>query len=195
MTPGGLGPWFCALFFNTSTDSKKQTHLIAHTLPHLACDMLNRNGAASGDSWIIMLKIGPFSDWNVAIAFLEQWMSRKRGKQRRLERGVELFALYRQQYGLVLWSQARADIAASAAREQQVDDNDNEEDDNAMDCCDAEEELPAATAAAATASAGSDQQATRLLLNGVRQSFEAQSSLTIHGLVGICTKFGMSSSK
>jgi hypothetical protein len=44
ITPGGLGPWFCSLFFNTSTSEKckKQTHIVAHTYPHLVLDAMNR---------------------------------------------------------------------------------------------------------------------------------------------------------
>ena len=34
--PGGLGPWFVSLLFNTSEGPKKQTHLCAHTYPHHA---------------------------------------------------------------------------------------------------------------------------------------------------------------
>jgi ABC-type Zn2+ transport system substrate-binding protein/surface adhesin len=43
VTPGGQGPWFVALLFNTSRDCKKQTHLVAHTHPHMAMDILNKS--------------------------------------------------------------------------------------------------------------------------------------------------------
>ena len=175
MTPGGLGPWFCALFFNTSTESKKQTHLIAHTLPHLACDMLNRPGTTSKDCWVIMLKIGPFDDWNVALGFLEQWMSRKRGKQRRLERGLELFALYRHAYNLVLWSQTRVDPLPAEQQQQQQQEEEEEDDEPAPP------PPPEARIQKRDRTGGEER-----LLADVKRRFVPESALTIHGLVNIC---------
>jgi hypothetical protein len=134
MLPGGPGPWFCSLLFNTSDDSKKQTHLIAHTLPHLAVDVLNtekkrkrRRGSvsaaqqqqdeedvedvsavanATAECWIMILKIGPFNVWSDAVAFLNLWTGKTRGKARRLERGLELYEQYGVAYQLNLWGQS-----------------------------------------------------------------------------------------
>jgi hypothetical protein len=97
--PGGPGPWFCTLLFNTG---KKKTHLIAHTLPHLALDALNREGGG----WIIILKVGPFEHWTASVSFLALWTSHVNG---RLERGLELYMSYRTVYNLQLW--ARSDVA------------------------------------------------------------------------------------
>jgi hypothetical protein len=140
MLPGGPGPWFCSLLFNTSDDSKKQTHLIAHTLPHLAVDVLNTekkrkrrrgsvsaaaaaaaaqqqdeeaedvsaaaNATAAAECWIMILKIGPFNVWSDAVAFLNLWTGKTRGKARRLERGLELYEQYGVAYQLNLWGQS-----------------------------------------------------------------------------------------
>lgn len=100
---GGLGPWFCTLLFNTSDECKKQTHLLAHTMPHLACDMLNR--ADSDDCWVILIKVGPFQVWDDCVAYLNLWTSRTRGRIRRLERGVEIFKHFAPQLGLTFWYQ------------------------------------------------------------------------------------------
>lgn len=178
MTPGSLGPWFCALFFNTSAESKKKTHLVAHTLPHVACDALNRSGVTSGDRWIMILKVGPFAEWNAALAFLEQWMSRKRGKQRRLERGIELYAAYRERYGLVLWGQ-RQDVAEQGVEPMDMEDEGDED----------EEEQQAASSGP-PASAVADV-ACRQPFAELRRSFAVESALTIRGLVTICGGMGL----
>jgi len=191
MTPGGLGPYFCGLFCNSAEKSKKQTHLVVHTFPHLACDMLNRSGQ---DRWVMLLKIGPFDSWSIAVAFLEAWMSRKRGKQRRLERGIELFLMYRVAYDLRLWSQAKTreerelldsklgkgtNGAKSNGDEDDADDADEDDDD-------------------ATGVKSSDRPVkkrrtkdiivmrTDRTLQDVRQSFAP--GLTLHGLVAICSQ-------
>ena len=138
MLPGGPGPWFCSLLFNTSDDSKKQTHLIAHTVPHLAVEVLNTekkrkrrrgsvaaaaaqqqqdeeeledasaaaNATAAAECWIMILKIGPFNVWSDAVAFLNLWTGKTRGKARRLERGLELYEQYAVAYQLNLWCQS-----------------------------------------------------------------------------------------
>lgn len=126
------------LLFNTSQKNKKQTHLIAHTLPHLAVDYLNKpllaSSSSSGSSqrkkkrlkvkredehegdgddddenedgcWVMILKIGPFDRWSNAMAFLNMWTSKTRGKMRRLERGIELFNDYKDKYQLRMWIQ------------------------------------------------------------------------------------------
>jgi hypothetical protein len=106
---GGYGPWFCAFVVNTATHPKKYTHVVAHTLPHLVVDALNKNSSSSEeDCWIMVFKIGPFNYWMDSVAFLNQWLCKTRGKTHRMERGLELFALYREQFRLCLWSQTRA---------------------------------------------------------------------------------------
>lgn len=125
--PGGFGPWFCAFIVNTAARPKKYTHVVAHTLPHLVVDALNRTAAAAAppemvpgkekkrlrednnnnDCWIMVFKIGPFSHWADSVAFLNQWICKTRGKHHRMERGLELFSMYREQFHLCLWTQTR----------------------------------------------------------------------------------------
>ena len=105
---GFLGPWFCSLFFNTSSECKKQTHLEAHTYPHLAEDALNKGISATRNEdncWIIILKVGPFEKWDHAVNFRDLWASHTRGKLFRLERGIQLFKTYKDTYNLKMWAQ------------------------------------------------------------------------------------------
>jgi hypothetical protein len=117
-SPGGFGPWFCAFMVNTGEKPKKFTHVAAHTMPHLLVDALNRtgettNGAKSRkrtreqDCWIMVFKIGPFNYWQDSVDFLNQWLCKTRGKIHRMERGLELFSMYRQRFHLCLWTQPR----------------------------------------------------------------------------------------
>ena len=41
--PGGPGPWFVALLFNTNGKDKKQSEIVSHTYPHFMVDFLNKN--------------------------------------------------------------------------------------------------------------------------------------------------------
>ncbi len=113
---GGLGPWYVSLLFNTSKKCKKQTHLVAHTSPHLVVDFMNKPAPSTEkkrqkeeeeDCWIMIVKIGPFDSYNNSCAFKKLWTNQTRGKMRRLERGVELFNMYRAQYNLKMWSEVR----------------------------------------------------------------------------------------
>lgn len=101
--PGGQGPWFCALLFNTSRTSKKQTHLLAHTLPHLAADVLNKGSGR----WVIMQKVGPFEEWTTCVAYLNEWMQMTRGRQKRLEKGMELFKRMQRSLSITMWVQTK----------------------------------------------------------------------------------------
>jgi len=123
--PGGPGPWYCCLLMNMSETCKKQTHVFAHTYPHLAVDRLNQPAQTllsethrrrrkrrveqqqQDACWVMVLMIGRFEAWNDAVAFLHLWMDHTRGKLRRLERGVELFKRYCEHYSLTLWSEDR----------------------------------------------------------------------------------------
>lgn len=123
LVPGGYGPWFCAFIVNTAVRPKKYTHVVAHTMPHLVVDALNRNVVDSSggggnakkrsrddenqDCWIMVFKIGPFTHWSDSVMFLNQWLCKTRGKIHRMERGLELFAAYREQFHLCLWTQTR----------------------------------------------------------------------------------------
>jgi hypothetical protein len=122
---GGFGPWYCTLLFNTSKNSKKQTHLVAHSTPSLFPMIMNRVSAKrpppsnvnptqqqqqqqqhSGIGWVIMQQIGPFKSWGNCIAFLALWTNKTRGKTRRLERGVNLFTTYAtaEEEKLTMWT-------------------------------------------------------------------------------------------
>lgn len=129
--PGGYGPWFCAFVVNTAPRPKKHTHIVAHAMPHLVVDALNRTAAAAlapasssssskkraravlvaedaQDCWILIFKIGPFQYWTDSVAFLNQWLCKTRGKIHRIERGLQLFGAHREQLGLCLWTQTRS---------------------------------------------------------------------------------------
>lgn len=107
-TPGGLGPWFVCLFFNTSTKCKKQTHILSHTLPHLYLDLLNRSYQPGSENfWVLMMKVGPFEWWDDSLSFLQLWTDKTRGRERRVERGFELFYAYQSHWNLTLWLQPR----------------------------------------------------------------------------------------
>jgi hypothetical protein len=89
-------------------DCKKQTHLIAHTMPHLAVDVLNKmpkRKSKQTNCWVMILKIGPFNVWSDAVSFLNLWTEKTRGKARRLERGLELYEMYRTEHDLQIWGQ------------------------------------------------------------------------------------------
>lgn len=111
---GGYGPWYCTLLFNTSKNSKKQTHLVAHSTPSLFPLIMNGLSArrppaeqqAGGIGWVIMQQIGPFKSWGNCIAFLALWTNKTRGKTRRLERGVNLFTTYAtaEEEKLTMWT-------------------------------------------------------------------------------------------
>lgn len=106
-TPGGMGPWFVVLACNTSLSAncKKHTHLMAHTMPHLAIDCLKRGGA--NEFWVILHKVGPFEDWKQCVAYLHQWNAQTRGRLRRIERGWLLYKQHKDELGLSMWSQPR----------------------------------------------------------------------------------------
>jgi hypothetical protein len=111
----GAGPWFCSLLFNTSVKCKKQTHLVAHTAPHLAVDALNRSrkrprkstgDEVANDFWVMICKVGPFDVWADAMTYLDMWTTKTRGKNKRWERGLELFEMYGKAHNLHLWVQS-----------------------------------------------------------------------------------------
>lgn len=106
---GGPGPWFCALYFNLadSKGTKKQTDLRVHTYPLLFERVMNGPKAASVGSqgWVIIMMVGHFERWEDAVAYHTLWASQTRGKFRRIQRGLDLFHEYAEQYKLRLWAQ------------------------------------------------------------------------------------------
>lgn len=130
--PGGTGPWFCCLLFNTAKKSKKKTHLIAHTLPHLALDVLNQHDDDEPCCWIMLLKVGPFQHWAASVRFLDLWLP-MRGKKKRLERGLELYMCYRTAYSLHLWTQTEDPPLVAIGVKRSAEDMDDEEDDEDED--------------------------------------------------------------
>ena len=103
--PGGLGPWFCGLFFNTCQKSKKQTHVIAHTQLSWASMHLNKQAkyVQSNVGWVAVMKVGPFSSWQNAVSFVYLWTDKTRGKCPRILQGQQLFKMCAQQFNLRLW--------------------------------------------------------------------------------------------
>jgi hypothetical protein len=103
--PNGLGPWFCALLFNTSVQEKckTQTYLAVHTFPHLYVDYLNSQ--AETDFWILVLQIGPFKKWQDARNFHAAWSTKTKSKTSRLERGLELFDAFQTRLNLSAWGE------------------------------------------------------------------------------------------
>lgn len=106
---GGLGPWFCALYFNLadSKGTKKQTDLRVHTYPLLFERVMNGPKASSvgGKGWVIIMMVGHFERWQDAVAYHTLWASQTRGKFRRIQRGLDLFNAYHKKYNLRLWAQ------------------------------------------------------------------------------------------
>jgi len=102
--PGGPGPWFVALLFNTNPRDKKQSELVAHTYPHFMVDFLNKN-APQNAPWIMLMKVGPFESWKDSLAFLESWSYKARSKTARIERGLELWQ--ERQDTTTLWIESR----------------------------------------------------------------------------------------
>lgn len=113
MVPGGLGPWFVSLLFNTSEGPKKQTHLCVHTYPHHFENVMNRTKSSKGkraddsniSQWVTMMIVGPFDNWHDATAFHSLWSIKTRGKVRRLQRGLDLLDAYCDKYNLTMWAQ------------------------------------------------------------------------------------------
>jgi hypothetical protein len=102
--PGGPGPWFVALLFNTNARDKKQSELVSHTYPHFVVDFLNKNAPANAP-WILFMKIGPCESWHQSLAFLESWSHKARSKTARIERGIQLWQEH--QDDITLWIEAR----------------------------------------------------------------------------------------
>lgn len=104
---GGLGPWFCALYFNLADGPKKQTDLRVHTYPLLFERLMNgpRSTSMGGQGWVIIMMVGYFEKWADALAFHTLWSKQTRGKVRRIQRGLDLFNNYTSKYSLKLWAQ------------------------------------------------------------------------------------------
>ncbi len=78
--PGGMGPWFAALLLNVSSGSKKQTHLVGHTFPQLAEDVLNKTSGKGKAQWVMVNKVGPFQEWSQCLGYLNEWAKQVRGQ-------------------------------------------------------------------------------------------------------------------
>ena len=120
--PGGNGPWYVALLFNTAQSSKKHTHLIAHSMPELAVDSLNivseKGNALNDDCWVMMMKVGPFERWADATRYYNEWNHPTRGRLNRLRRGVDLYRLHYQSMGLTMWAQNKNRVEIIEANKQ-----------------------------------------------------------------------------
>lgn len=65
----------------------------------------NENDETTEDFWVIMMKVGPFEDWDQCVAYLNEWNTQTRGRARRLERGWELYQQHFQVLKLTMWGQ------------------------------------------------------------------------------------------
>lgn len=104
---GGMGPWFCSLYFSLADSPKKQTDLRVHTYPRLLERLMNgpKASAFGTGGWVLVMMVGYFEQWTDALAFYTLWAKQTRGKTRRMQRGLDLFARYRDEYKLKLWLQ------------------------------------------------------------------------------------------
>lgn len=108
---GGLGPWFCSLYFSLASNPKKQTDLRVHTYPLLLERLMNGPKANSVGTnstvggWVLIMVIGYFEQWDDALAFYTLWSKQTRGKTRRIQRGLDLFYRYNKSYKLRMWLQ------------------------------------------------------------------------------------------
>jgi hypothetical protein len=110
--PGGLGPWFVAMLVNVSDKHKKHTHILAHTYPDLAIDVLNKGNkcvdpTGNANFWIILMKVGPFLSWSTCLSYLNMWAFKTRGQSKRIEYGVELYLKFCEPLRLTLWVQTK----------------------------------------------------------------------------------------
>ena len=144
--PGGLGPWFVAMLVNVSKRHKKHTHILAHTYPHLAIDILNKGNTSidptgNANFWIMLIKVGPFYEWEKCLSYLNLWAFKTRGQSKRIEYGIELYLNYCEQLSLTLWVQTKDKGFFQIPRAIVKTTNDNEvEDDNEDDEKDEDDE-------------------------------------------------------
>ena len=102
--PGGPGPWFVALLFNTNGKDKKQSEIVSHTYPHFMVDFLNKN-TDTNTPWILLMKIGPFQDWQESLSFLNSWSYKTKNKTARIEKGIQLWQEHQDK--MTLWIEPR----------------------------------------------------------------------------------------
>jgi len=102
--PGGPGPWFAALLFNTNAKDKKQSKIISHTYPHFMVDFLNKNTPLDAP-WVLLMKIGPFQNWQDSLSFVTLWSHKTKSKTARIEKGIQLWSEHA--YEITLWIEQR----------------------------------------------------------------------------------------
>ena len=74
--------------------------------------------------WITIVVVGPFENCNDAMSFHELWAKQTRGITRRIQRGLNLYASYRNKYNLKMWvTQVSKETVLKAWRDQQCDEN------------------------------------------------------------------------
>lgn len=99
--PSGHGPWFVALLWNT-TQSKKQTEIVAHTYPHLFTQVYNNKDKNA--FWVILMKMGPFDEWSKCVILCQQWSQKTRDRVARIEKGI---TLHQKMDDITLWIQTK----------------------------------------------------------------------------------------
>lgn len=94
LEPQGPGPWFAFMLVNVGQKAsvKKQTEIRCHTHVQLIQELKNLNSA--GD-WRVLMCMGPFDDWDKAIAFTSLWSNKTRGQMPRIAKGLYLANKFR----------------------------------------------------------------------------------------------------
>jgi hypothetical protein len=67
-------------------------------------DFLNKN-TDTNTPWILLMKIGPFQDWQESLSFLNSWSHKTKNKTARIEKGIQLWQ--ERQDEMTLWIEPR----------------------------------------------------------------------------------------
>lgn len=117
--PQGPGPWFAFMLVNVGQrpSVKKQTEIRCHSYPGLIQFIKNLNSA--GD-WQILLQVGPFWEWDLAIRFCVLWSNKTRGQMPRIARGIYLCYKYQKEgYKLLCASQSKSELIETVKKRRE----------------------------------------------------------------------------
>jgi hypothetical protein len=118
--PQGPGPWFAFMLVNVGQrpSVKKQTEIRCHSYPGLIQVLKNLNSA--GD-WQILLQVGPFWEWDLAIRFCVLWSNKTRGQMPRIARGIYLCYKYQDEgYKLLCAGQSKDELIETVKRRKEI---------------------------------------------------------------------------
>ena len=115
----GPGPWWVFMLVNVTADedTKKQTEVRLDTYPDLVQQIKNRED--QGD-WVIVMKIGPFFDMDIAGLVLSEWSDSTRGPGPRIAQGLCIWARYHK-HDVNLWliNQSKKEVQEIYKRQKQ----------------------------------------------------------------------------